>query len=590
MKKFLSFTFLINCFLLLVFFSACNTTKQTTSPGRPSQNVQTASNKNRDEVDTANVERNFIDGCKYVAMGDFEKASSSFKEVLKLDPDNAPTYYELAKIYYKTGQVSDALNYSKRSVDITPENVYFELLYADILTYANYFDEAVKTYQKIISIDPLNTDAYYQLAFIFEKQNNYAEALKVFDDLISKTGEDEQVLLEIQRLYIMQNKPEEAIEVLLKLHKMNPEAPQYLYMLTEAYQVTGQVAEANKIFEELLLMDPNNPDLQFKKADLARSSGNAQEYFQILRTVFSNPNGNIDKKIFYLVPFIDSIDKKEFTLKDSVLEWTALLVDAHPEDAKAFAMRGDFLYYLSQLKEARMNYRQSVAIRSDVFDVWVKLFYIDSDLKEYDSLKVISSQAIELYPLQPVCYYFNGIALKSLKDNEGAVKVLKRGLPFAVSNAQLRADMYTAMGDAYNDLKNYEESDKAFESSLQLNPDNPFALNNYAYYLSLRKEHLDKAETLSKHSIELAPDESSLEDTYAWILFQNGKYNDAKKWLEKALQHGGDKSGIIVEHYGDVLFNLGDIEKAVDAWTKAKQLGGASDLIDKKISEKKYYE
>ncbi len=590
MKKFQSFTLLIHIFFLTVIFSACNTTKQANSPGRPSQTVQTTSSKSRNEVDTANVERFFIDGCKYVAMGDYEKANSAFKEVLKLDPNNAPSFYELAKIYYKTGQVNDALNYAKRSVDIAPENVYFELLFADILTYANYYDEAVKTYQKIISIDPQNRDAYYQLAFIFEKQNNYPEALKVFEDLISKMGEDEQVLLEMQRLFIMQNKPEEAIEVLLKLHKMNPEAPQYLYMLTEAYQVTGQVEEANKIFEELLLMDPNNPDLQFKKADLARSSGNAQEYFRILRTVFSNPDGNIDKKIFYLVPFVDSIDKKEFLLKDSVLAWTELLTAAHPEDAKAFAMRGDFLYYLSQLKEARINYRKSVAIRSDVFDVWVKLFYIDSDLRNYDSLKVISGQAIELYPLQPVCYYFNGIALKNLKDNEGAVKVLKRGLPFAVSNAKLRADMYTAMGDAYNDLKNYEESDKAFESSLQLNPDNPYALNNYAYYLSLRKEHLDRAEALAKHALELAPNESSLEDTYAWVLFQNGKYNDAKKWLEKAMQHGGDKSGVIVEHYGDVLFNLGDVEEAVEAWTKAKQLGGTSDMIDKKINDKKYYE
>lgn len=589
MKKILSFNFLICCFLLTVFISACNTSKQTASSGRPAQSEQTVS-KNRDEVDTANVERNFIDGCKYVAMGDFEKASGAFKEVIKLDPANAPAYHELAKIYYKTGQVSDALNYAKRSVDITPENAYFELLYADILTYANYFDDAVKTYRKIISLDPYNSESYYQLAFILEKQNNYSEALKVFDDLISKMGEDEQVLLEKQRLFIMENKPEEAIEVLLKLHKINPEAPQYLYMLTEAYQVTGQVEEANKIFEELLLMDPNNPDLQFKKADLARSSGNLNEYFEILRTVFSNPSGNIDKKIFYLVPFVDSIDKKEFMLTDSVLEWTNLLVKAHPEDAKAYAMRGDFLYYLSQLPEARKNYRQSVSIRSDVFDVWVKLFYIDSDLRMYDSLKAVTSLAIELYPLQPVCYYFNGIALKSLNDNDGAVKVLKRGLPFAVSNAKLRADMFTAMGDAYNDLKNYDESDKAFESSLQLNPDNPYALNNYAYYLSLRKEHLDKAEALSKHSIEIAPDESSLEDTYAWVLFQNGKYNEAKKWLEKAMQHGGDKSGVIIEHYGDILFNLGDIEQAVEQWMKAKKLGGTSDLIDKKINDKKYYE
>ncbi len=589
MKKILAQFIFTGGIFLLLFITACKISQQTTTQSSP-RTVQTSASKGNEGLDSANIERNFIDGCKYVAIGDYQKAISAFKEVLKLDPNNAPSFHELAKIYYESGQVNDALNYAKRSVEITPENIYFELLYADILTYATYYDDAAATYRKIISLDKKNADAYYQLAYIYEKQKNYEAALKVFDEVIAEIGVDEPILLEVERIYIQLNQPDKAIETLIQLHKMNPEAPQYLYMLTEAYELTGQVEQANKTFEELLEMDPNNPDLQFKRADLMRHTGNMHGYFETIRAAFLNPNGNIDKKIFYLVPYIDSIDKKNFALKDSVLEWTNLLVRTHPEDAKSYAMRGDFLYYVSELSEARENYIQSTAIRADVYDVWVKLFYIDSDLRKYDSLKRTTNDAMELYPNQPLTYYFSGVALKGLMDYEGALKVLKRGLPLAVSNTDLRADMYTAMGDCYNELENYPESDRSFENSLMLNPDNPFALNNYAYYLSLRKENLDKAEDMSKRSIELAPNEASLEDTYGWILFQNEKFNDAKKWLEKAMQHGGDKSGVILEHYGDVLYHLGDEDKAVEYWQKAKQAGGASDLIDKKISDKKYYE
>jgi hypothetical protein len=39
-----------------------------------------------------------------------------------------------------------------------------------------------------------------------------------------------------------------------------------------------------------------------------------------------------------------------------------------------------------------------------------------------------------------------------------------------------------------------------------------------------------------------------------------------------------------------VLFQLGQKDEAVSQWQKAKKIGDASDLIDKKIRDKKLYE
>ena len=115
-------------------------------------------------------------------------------------------------------------------------------------------------------------------------------------------------------------------------------------------------------------------------------------------------------------------------------------------------------------------------------------------------------------------------------------------------------------------------------------------LNNYAYYLSVRGEHLDKAEQMSKQSNEIQPDQSSYEDTYGWVFYKEGKFNDAKTWIEKALSHGADKSGTVLEHYGDILFKMGDLNKALEYWQKAKDAGDGSDLLDKKLAEKKLVE
>ena len=67
------------------------------------------------------------------------------------------------------------------------------------------------------------------------------------------------------------------------------------------------------------------------------------------------------------------------------------------------------------------------------------------------------------------------------------------------------------------------------------------------------------------------------------------KYDDAKIWVGKALENGGRNNGTLLEHYGDILYQLGDKESAVKYWEDAKK-AGASELIDKKIMEKKLYE
>jgi len=116
--------------------------------------------------------------------------------------------------------------------------------------------------------------------------------------------------------------------------------------------------------------------------------------------------------------------------------------------------------------------------------------------------------------------------------------------------------------------------------------DNPYVLNNYAYYLSLRNENLDKAEKLSKRANELRPNDRSYLDTYGWILFQQKKYPEAEEYLRKAANMG-PKNPTILEHYGDVLFKLNKSAEALKQWEAAKQSGGNSEALTNKIKNKK---
>lgn len=149
---------------------------------------------------------------------------------------------------------------------------------------------------------------------------------------------------------------------------------------------------------------------------------------------------------------------------------------------------------------------------------------------------------------------------------------------------------FSSLGDCYHALKDNVNSDGAYDKALSYNADNAFTLNNYAYYLSVRGEQLDKAAAMSKRSNDLQPGNASFEDTYAWILFKQKNYNDAKVWIEKALADDKTNSAVKSEHYGDIMFYLGNIDAALENWKKAKANGDQSPLLDRKINERKYVE
>jgi Tfp pilus assembly protein PilF len=151
------------------------------------------------------------------------------------------------------------------------------------------------------------------------------------------------------------------------------------------------------------------------------------------------------------------------------------------------------------------------------------------------------------------------------------------------------AELNSLLGDAYNATKAYDKSDKAYDDALAVDPANEAVLNNYSYYLALRKANLEKAEKMSSLLIKNNPDDPTYLDTYAWVLYSRQKYKEARKVIERAISTG-KANATHFEHYGDILFQLGDVTGAVQQWERARGLNANSETLNKKIANRKIYE
>jgi tetratricopeptide (TPR) repeat protein len=245
---------------------------------------------------------------------------------------------------------------------------------------------------------------------------------------------------------------------------------------------------------------------------------------------------------------------------------------------------------LNNQEEAISLYLKSLQLNPANLNAWQNILDFEFRNSEFDSVIVHAEKAITYFPNQALIYFYGGTAYLSQNNYKKAVQMLEQGKKYASSNLQLLAYFNGQLGDAYNGTEEYEKSDKAYEAALDFDPDNDHVLNNYSYFLSIRKEKLDLAEKMSTKLIERNPEDPTYLDTYAWVLYNLGKYNDAKKYIEKAINFDESDSGTLVEHYGDILFKMGDVNGAVEQWEKAKKLNDTTDLIDKKIADRQLYE
>jgi tetratricopeptide (TPR) repeat protein len=541
-----------------------------------------------DKAAQQKLERLFMEAEKAKVTEDWDAAIKNYNEVLAIEPANANAHFQLAQIYANTRRLADAEKEAQEAVRLDEGNKWYLEMLSGIYMNQGKAKEATDVFKTLITRFPNNPDYYLNLGFLQTRVGQFDAAVKTYEQFEKNFGIDENVVLEKKNLYLRLNKFDEAVREVQRLYDEFGETD-YLLMVAEMYRVNRMKDKATELYKKILEKEPDNAQALLAMADLGAQAGNGQQTLESVKKVFANPNVDVDTKIKILFPYLQYWDIQKEKKQDA-FELAAILTATHPEDAKGYSIKGDLYFLDDQLDTALASYLQSLKYSKEVFTVWQQVMAIYNQKRDWANLQQVSTEAMELFPNQAVIYLFKGGAEVQLKDYEKALKSFGKGEKMSVENAKLRAQFLANMGDAYHSLSRHAESDSAYDRSLKLDSENSYVLNNYSYYLSLRKQNLEKAKQMSAYANKLDPDNNSFLDTYAWILFQLNDFTGAKEWQEKAMKAGGDKSGTILEHYGDILFKLGNTQEAIKYWKQAKELGTDSGTIDKKIAEGKYVE
>ena len=570
-------------FLLLLL--ACGSAKHATTNGKHGESGEVEPEQLRPQVD-AQFQEVFFQAQLEKAKENKQKAYDLFEQALKLEPQNAAVHYELGRADMQNNNMASAIEHAKACVASDKTNPWYQELLADAYVEMAKYDAAIKAYQEAVRLNPDNHELLYELANAQLHAKKIQDAIATYDELERRTGAYEELSIQKHTLYMEQNDLNRAGLELERLAEQYPDEPRYWGMTAQFYQRYNMPEKAAKALEQMVKADPGNGQVHFQLSEFYAMQKNDQRSYDELKLAFATNDISIDQKIGVLIRYY-ALTEMQPSYLPQAYELLALTEQLQSSEPKAYAMYGDFLFRDGKLKESLLKYKRAIELGGSLSTIWTKVLEIEYSLGDYDALYTDAKQAVSLFPLLPEFYYFQGLAYQRRKEYTAAIEVLNTGKELVIDNKDLQARFYASLGESYHYNNQHEKSDEAFNESLRFDPSNVFTLNNYAYYLSLRKVQLEKAAEMVKRANELSPNVSSFEDTYAYVLFRQMKYAEALVWIEKAIAHG-EKSAELFEHYGDILFKLGRKEEAMQQWKSASSLPDASAKLREKISKSEY--
>lgn len=550
---------------MMMMFVACGTTRKQAKRTDTGTTQRALSFEERRKYDYY-----FLEAVRMKEKGLYDAAFELFKHCLDINPASGAALYEIAQFYMYLGQEERGEQALKEAVRSDESNFWYKQTLASYYERKMSLPKAIAVYENMAEQFPSRLEPLLSLVDLYNRTKSYQHVISTLNRLEELDGKSEQISMEKFRMYLLMGKQDSAFIEIENLSKEYPYDLRYQTILGDVYLNNDKPDEALGVYQRILKEEPNYAPAVLSMASYYLKTGQDSLYQQQLDTILMNDDVPSDTKMELMR---QSILQSEQTTKDST-QIVALFkrILARPQQNADLAMLcAQYMITKNMKKESVPVLEQVLSLDPENKPARLQLLSYAIQDNELDEVIRIAKSALEYHPDALEFYYYLGVAYYQKEELDEALDVFTRGVKQIneKSDKAVASDFYAILGDIYHQKGNAEEAYAAYDSSLVYNPDNIGTLNNYAYYLSMEKRELDKAEEMSYRTVKAEPDNGTYLDTYAWILFEKGRYTEARIYIEQALRNDGDKSRVIVEHCGDIYYMLGEKDKALEYWKKA---------------------
>lgn len=539
------------------------------------------------EEDQRAFDFSFYEGLRLKDEGSYDESLKAFLVCQKIDSTDAGLWAELSVIQQALGKNDEALKSMKRASELDPGNWWFSTHLISLYESGKKTDEAISLATKLVEKNPQKESAYNILIPLYQKKKEFEKAIRLYEKLEKITGINERISFDKFRLFMLMNKPGKAYPEIDKLILKYPFEVRYKILKGDLLMQQKQMEKAFAIYQQVLKDDPLNPYVYISLSEYFAILGDNVKSMDYIVLALKNVQLDVETKIDILNEHLENLVKRDAKLEDTESLFK-LLIENYPLVEEVHRYYASFLQYIKRDNDAAAVFESMLNINPKNTQTWFSLMQIYFSAQKYRDVIAVADRAMAVVDEKAEFCFYKGISLQLLEKYDSALLVHQEGLKLTdeKTKPQLKSDFYSNIADVYLKINQTDSAFTAYDMALKFNPDNIHTLNNYAYYLSVVKKDLQKAERMSAKTIEKEPKNSTYLDTYAWIFFQQGNYSLSKFYIERALDNlkKDQEPGVIYEHYGDILWmTRNNDKKALEMWQKSYDAGNKTDDLKAKI-------
>lgn len=222
-----------------------------------------------------------------------DEALTELLELSRTDPKKPDYLVEIAKIFYRRGNIEQAVIYFDKTVKYNPAHAE-ALGYLGIIMYhANQVKEAMGYLARAIRCDPRNYQAYYYLGRVYMDGRDFAKAITYFEASQRSPEYRVRAFLQKGNCYREMNEFENAVDQYKKGIAAAGTKDQSVmlatkYALASIYESRGKLAEAIELWEGIQKINPSFRDVpqKLEQYQYLRMDDNMKDFLVSPKPIF----------------------------------------------------------------------------------------------------------------------------------------------------------------------------------------------------------------------------------------------------------------------------------------------------------------
>ena len=543
----------------------------------------------------------YLEAEKSRLQEDYSSAMDLYRHCLDINPQAPEALYNMGLLYLYLRSDSIGTAYIRQACERDANNPYYLETLAALYLSKRDAELAIPVLEKMASLQSRRSDILSQLVSLYSTVGDTDKAIGALNRIELLEGPSPQVSIEKFQLY---KEKEQLDSAFMQLQALCDDAPHDMNLrivVGSQYMQAGDTLRALKIYDEVRCLEPTNTNLQLATMDYYRDCGKDDLYNQMRDSLLYHPDSPSQLRVLLLKSYIADVQRDSTYAPQLCAAFDTLL--ARPQqDTEVLIMKAAYQVFSKQSREAIcQTMRQVLEVDPGNETALRELLQYYAEQNDDKGVEDISRRGLNYHPEEIAYAYYLGMALAEQKKLTDAAEVLQQGLRVRTEDVHphLVSNVFGVLGDIYYQQEKEQEAFAAYDSALVYKDDNIMCLNNYAYYLSLKGEQLDRAEEMSYRTIRQEPDNITYLDTYAWILFMKKDYAHARSYMDKVVNpERSDEElladetlmGNLIEHAGDIYAHCDEPETALRLWKLAKQKSDntCTPQLRKKIKRKKY--